>query len=383
MSAQRLVVEGLATYSVGRLPMQTWNGRIQVNSPGVGFSEFATRAYTFNAYDPDPNDATLLPTLGGQHSEAVAISDSGYVVGNSSMAGDRSLHAFEYDGIRITDLGTLGGSWSRATAVNKNGDVVGISALAGDRVQQPFLYHDGTMTAIGQRTDTDFTDPSEPWLFHPIAINDNGTVLGLYGVSTGQYGTGGLEGMFQDNKLTACGLDLPVNTSLWFESANGLNDRGQVVGNRQVVDQLQHMYLWENGVSTDLTPDAQHAVNAVGINSAGTIAGFLAGKDLLNGISGFVYDGSGLHELNDLLSVKDFGHWQIERVVSINDLGQIVATARDLDSTDPMNSTLVLLTPDGVSTPLPVPEPSTVCCFALGLAGLAAARLFGRRTAGR
>ena len=71
-----------------------------------------------------------LGTLGGPHSNAYAINDSGQVVGWSYVASGK-MHAFLWtlkEGMR--DLGTLGGADSVAKSINYQGQVVGNSDTA-------------------------------------------------------------------------------------------------------------------------------------------------------------------------------------------------------------------------------------------------------------
>jgi probable HAF family extracellular repeat protein len=70
----------------------------------------------------------LLP--GGYIGEALAISDTGEVVGDSNSGATFWPHAFSWTKANgMIDLGTLpGDSWSEALSVNKNGQIVGYSA---------------------------------------------------------------------------------------------------------------------------------------------------------------------------------------------------------------------------------------------------------------
>ncbi|MBN1347562.1 MAG: HAF repeat-containing protein [Phycisphaerae bacterium] len=79
---------------------------------------------------------TELGTLGGDSSEAWAISDTGKIVGASeTIEGD--WHAFLWQSLSMTDLGTLGGDNSFAYGVNSAGLVVGWSTAPSPPDQDP------------------------------------------------------------------------------------------------------------------------------------------------------------------------------------------------------------------------------------------------------
>lgn len=70
---------------------------------------------------------SLVPDLGGGHSIAIGINDSGQVAGYSrTPAGD--YHGYFFDGTSVNEIGTLPGyAYSTTYDVNKNGAVVGWS----------------------------------------------------------------------------------------------------------------------------------------------------------------------------------------------------------------------------------------------------------------
>ena len=88
-----------------------------------------------------------LGTLGGNYSQAAAISPSGQVVGHSETA-DGQVHAFVWHGGVMTDLGTLGGNYSYALSIDPAGDVVGYSDLPGGATHA-FIWQDGVMKDLG------------------------------------------------------------------------------------------------------------------------------------------------------------------------------------------------------------------------------------------
>lgn len=160
--------------------------------------------------------------------------------------------------------------------------------------------------------------------------------------------------------------------------AYAINDRGVVTGEFYLGNGDIHPFIYENGVSTDLTPDAPKYVDggAADINNAGVAVGctetkaggpaqavrFERGRviplgslvadtragtcarainesgrlvvgdgdiDPLNATlrHGFVYDDSGLHDLNDLLRPADAARYMIYGAMGVNDAGQISAEA--------------------------------------------------------
>lgn len=306
---------------------------------------------------------TDLGTLGGSSSQATAINNRGQVVGTSSLAGDVSSHAFLYTNGGLYDLGTLGGASSSASAINAQGQVAGTSSLNGTIESRGFLYSAGKLQSIGAlisgvRSSSDAR-----------ALNNRGQVVGvgsnldapqaprerLYAVT---YNRGALSRLNNE-----------------FLAATGINDRGQVIGYKQVYDGLPfraRALVLDNGKLTELgTLDAAPGRASIpsGINNAGEIVGtssnlltdfrqafiYRNGKmtDLgaqlgfsksegkainsLGDVVGagtrpgkedsqpFVYRKGILTELNTLPEVASAG-WVLTEATAINDVGQVVGS---------------------------------------------------------
>ena len=102
-----------------------------------------TSSATTHAFVHAGGTMTDLGTLGGRTSDAVAINESGVVVGRSELADGRT-RAFRYDVSGMADLGTLGGEDSFAHGINDSGAVVG-AAQRADGSGSAFLFDRGWM----------------------------------------------------------------------------------------------------------------------------------------------------------------------------------------------------------------------------------------------
>ena len=116
--------------------------------------------------------------------------------------------------------------------------------------------------------------------------------------------------------------------------------------------------------------------SAVAINSLGWVVGESTTTDDVL-MHPYLYADGKLSDLNSLI-LPDIA-LTLERVVGINDAGQIIAYGTDAN--DYPHG--FLLSPDGSSTlPAPIPEPTTLSLFGLILAGASALRLAVGRMAG-
>ena len=133
---------------------------------------------------------TNLGTLGGDWSDANAISPQGiYIAGTSAVKGATAAtnflptHAFLYRNGYRTDLGTLpGGNYSAATGVNNKGSVVGYSWIGqtgnctpspyNPVIQHAFVSVNGKMTDLGNLANKTTCNSTAE------AINDTGEIVG-------------------------------------------------------------------------------------------------------------------------------------------------------------------------------------------------------------
>jgi probable HAF family extracellular repeat protein len=231
------------------------------------------------------------PECGGKLGEGLTsvwgLNSSRQVVGSTpgpAVAGrPPNYHAAVWTDGSVTDLGTLGGDLSLATAINDAGTVVGAS-----RMSDPLLMH-GFIFAAGQMKDLGTLGGKQ---VNPNAINSDGLVVG--GALLPDYA--GAHAFLYDGAQM---IDLGSLPGFGSSEANGINSKGQIVGN-----------VAKN------TPTGSK-------------------------FRGFLYEGGAMFDLNDL--IVGLG-WTIVDAVAINDQGQIAAVATGLED-DTLVTRAVLLTP--------------------------------------
>jgi probable HAF family extracellular repeat protein len=210
----------------------------------------ASPQHAFSYQDGKMQD---LGTLGGDFSTAFGINDAGQIAGYAENA-DRDRHAFLYENGKMRDLGTLGGLESEAHAINNSGQVVGVANLPnGDA--HAFLYSDGKMQDLGT------LDRNPKCRSQANAINSAGLIVG-YSKSNGLeshaflYRNGhimDLNNLVSAAKLEAAGLS-------FLSTANGINDKGQIVGVAKSIEGYDTAVL--------LTPPDQSATPASSASTA-------------------------------------------------------------------------------------------------------------------
>jgi probable HAF family extracellular repeat protein len=166
----------------------------------------------FRAYVWQRGVTTDLGSLGGASVQVFGINDRGEIVGRATTAaGD--WHAFRWYRGRMTDLGTLGGAESTAVDINERGQIAGFSNPA-EGPAHAFRWADGVMT--------DLSATEEPGvLTYASAINERGDVVGDRQAADG-YGYTGV--VWRGRRLLI--LD-PLGGS---GQAGGINDAGLAVG---------------------------------------------------------------------------------------------------------------------------------------------------------
>ncbi|MBW4597893.1 MAG: DUF3466 family protein [Brasilonema angustatum HA4187-MV1] len=325
--------------------------------------------------------------VGSDYSYATDINNFGQVIfdsgkGSSNGSPDR---AFLYTNDQVTEIKPLSGDSDIAvTSINNFGQVVGNSVNENNFTgNNPLLYSQGRTQSLVALNNA-----------IPYAINDKGEIVGgaqkngpfLYKNGTVvNFGTEGTVAydinnqsqvvgilntnkafLYQNGTTTALGT-LPGDN---YSSAEGINDKGQVVG-VSAPTSISNGQAFLYSSSTNLInlgrlfPTDLYSV-ALDINNNGQVIGFSGSNPNFYsnsgiGIRAFLYSDGILQDLNSLIS-RDSG-FTITQARAINDQGQIVGAAT-------FNGQLraVVLTPESVSTP--VPEPSTSAGLGLFLTAL-------------
>jgi uncharacterized membrane protein len=216
---------------------------------------------------------TVLDVPGAKGTEAVKVNDRGQVVGTFStdtpiVNNAASFHGYLWDRGKVTRIDTPGAVGTTALGVNNRAQVVG-------------AYWDSTGTAHGylwERGRFTTIDVRGAVITQPLDINDRGQVVGYYlDDLTSQPGT--IHGYLWDRGrlVTIAAHDAPVTLP------SDINNRGQIVGQLRTDvtvspadDPGTRGFLLAKGVEGPFTlinfPGAPRSI-ANGINHRGQIVG--------------------------------------------------------------------------------------------------------------
>ena len=120
-----------------------------------------------------------IPAVGNR---ATYINNRGVVVGGSTLAGDKTGHAFLWTrDAGMQDLGVLNGDFnSGAIAINDRSEVVGVSNDEKGNLRA-FLWRNGLMTDLNTLVGSD----SPLYLLFAAGINNRGEIVGFGATKTG------------------------------------------------------------------------------------------------------------------------------------------------------------------------------------------------------
>lgn len=165
--------------SIGVLSGHLASHANDINDAGqvVGWSSSQDAWTGVRAFIWDEGKMTDLGSLGGDYTEAYAVNDDGWVVGESKTEDGNSC-AFLYRFGRMMDIGVLPGCvQSGARDINNSGLVVGSSVAPGsyEEDRRAFLWKNGVMYDLNSLIPED-----SGWvLLEARSINDDGQIVGM------------------------------------------------------------------------------------------------------------------------------------------------------------------------------------------------------------
>lgn len=283
-----------------------------------------------------------LGTLGGNASWAAAINNAGEVVGWAGVRPgeftdiDPEFHAFVYSAGSMRDLGPVGSNGA-ARAINDRGVVAGSYDAAGvvtwrrdEPVVLPFRGTPNRISAAGTIVGT-YDSPAgdfRGFVYRSGVLTEIGTLGGSWsqasamneqGVVVGSSATaaGAVRGfVYRGGRMRALGTFGGA-----VSQAYDVNERGVVVGSAGNAAGGVEAFI-DDGAMRPLFPAASpyDVSEAFAINARGQVVGIL--ND-----AGFVWDGSRLTMLRDLLTAEQRAQWGVLTPQDINDRGWIVGVA--------------------------------------------------------
>ncbi|MFN5956123.1 MAG: hypothetical protein ACK6A9_17250 [Dolichospermum sp.] len=218
-------------------------------------------------YDLTIND------FGGLESYLFDANNLNQVVGRNILSSGQDKAIYSENGL-IQELTTLGGDGGTARGINNKGQIVG------------YVDSDGTLNDQFVNTAVIWQKNSGTYTMQNLGtfgaekatlrdINDAGHIIGSTSNGSGATATSSAF-LLRGENFTDLG-SLGGNTG----SANGINEFGQVIGASQLASGINHAYVWNGGVMSDLnnlitTPLTYNGAtvtlnNAVSINNFGDI----------------------------------------------------------------------------------------------------------------
>jgi len=266
----------------------------QAGSFGSGFAATSTAGIVYGV-----GKVVTLPTLGGLESDAMAVNNSGEVVGDS-QAPDGSIHAVLWKNGILTDL-SEGWFFSSADAVNNGGDIAGTSSALTGSFQAELWVGGGKALSLG-----DLGGGSS----NAYGLNSSDQVVGK---SSTQHSASHAF-LWQKGVMADLGtLGGPTSEAV------SINDSGAAVGEATTGQDVDHAVLWQAGHIRDLGTLGGATSSAAGIDSAGQVVGV---STLQSGSShAFVWENGVMIDLNTLLAPGS--GWVLEYATAISTGGQV------------------------------------------------------------
>lgn len=251
-----------------------------------------------------------LGTLGGMNSwiNFGGLNDRGEAVGLAETAvpdpdgedvcgfGTKlTCRPFHWQNGHMSALPTVGGNNGQAAAINNRGQIAGFAETADadsscpasspSKIDLPLIWEDGKAQALSTASG----DPDG----EAQGINERGQVVGYSGDCIRAH-----HAMLWEDGAAIALPGLGIERS---NIANGINDRGQIVGQSRTPDGSTFVaVLWQNRVIRNLgTLPGDFASIATGINNRGQVVGSTLDSSF-NWSHGFIWQDGVMTDLNTL-----------------------------------------------------------------------------------
>jgi probable HAF family extracellular repeat protein len=249
ITAQVATTPAAKVYDLGHYPGGTWALSYGINESGVvvgrgDIPEGYFRPIGVPLFGPDAGQWFDLGTLGGERTDYMVacggIADTGMIVGWSALPGGEPVHAFAWTPKSgMVDIGSLSGerNWSEAATVNKSGTlIVGWSASGYSTPDQlPVVWTPKVLW--GQH------GPAITWNIHQLDTTGFEQFTWTLAMGVNNFGQISGVGVSADglNQIVALWnplpggkgwkiMQLPVTADYPYAWADGMNDKGEIVG---------------------------------------------------------------------------------------------------------------------------------------------------------
>lgn len=319
-----------------------------------------------SATQPTPSNPSITVVTG--------INDSGQLIGRTNSADEDFGKGFLYSNGQYTQIP------GDANAINNSGQVAGQAPFVNGQLtfdmpaafpnspSHAYIFSNGTIKDLGGVGDSTRTFVQ--------ALNDLGQATGSVSFNQGQEP----HVAFYDGQ-TLKDLGTLGGPYGW---GSRINNHGDIVGQSATASGEWHAFLAPQGgklIDLGLLPRGTFSSSAADINDKGQIVGDSSGFFAPVNSHAFLYEDGVMTDLNRLIPPDS--RVTLTGAFRINNAGQILAVGVE-DGDDWQR--LYLLSPDGQGQPIapsasitPVPEPSTLAVYSLGLAAFAWRSLSRRR----
>lgn len=179
-------------------------------------------------WGPKLTEMTKLPPYPGDpDSAATAINNLGQVIGisglcSNAVGGESAKHALLWDNGQPIDLGNLGAeAWNTPVSLNNKGQVIGFANNTEGNAQA-FLW---TQESRKMRALPFIGDDNSSAAYD---INEKGQIVGISDGGTEPYG--GRAFLYENGMIMDLNGLVQGDSSLYLFLAQGINDRGEIVG---------------------------------------------------------------------------------------------------------------------------------------------------------